>query len=371
VRASSGNPVKRVFLALGTFSALLWLPTGCASTAPHTYESRRVVYEERANPAETVATAESEAHDPFHKMATELTAVVDPQQPVTVAVGEFFLNEGETVTPLSSKIHSELSYALDKSGKVRVIARERLAELQKEGRFQASHLIEPGSTIGDVKLSGCEAIVRGRYYPEGGRIRVMSELVHLQGGNKTMAKGILRADDYGAYAYTLENQADHDQNVQHVSSLVNAFPSDIDVEVTTPSTSRLFREGDPISFLVRADQDCYLLVLCHEAGGETHVLFPNAFASNSFAPAGKWVEIPGSHDFEIVAEPPFGTDVIQVIACTEQTALHRKLQDLGAPTNGVFYSAPRTRGLGAYRKDHAPEKAEWGSRKLAISTGPR
>jgi len=66
--------------------------------------------------------------------------------------------------------------------------------------------------------------------------------------------------------------------------------------------------------------------------------------TDSFIPANKAVSIPGDKDSNAYIEvsPPFGVDMIQVIACTEQSGLHNFIEKM-TPNAGAFKVT--TRGL--------------------------
>jgi hypothetical protein len=83
-------------------------------------------------------------------------------------------------------------------------------------------------------------------------------------------------------------------------------------------------EGETISYVIKPTADCHVAVFCHQSDGETVVLFPNSYSQDTLVKAGHTVAIPGiaKAGFEIVIGPPFGSDRVQVIACTRQSLLH-------------------------------------------------
>lgn len=76
-----------------------------------------------------------------------------------------------------------------------------------------------------------------------------------------------------------------------------------------------YREGEPISFLVRANRDCYIKVLYLTAGQVGQVamlLFPNIHSRDNFIRAGQVVRVPDNDS--LIISPPFGRDTITVVA---------------------------------------------------------
>ena len=109
--------------------------------------------------------------DPFAKLATSLVEQL-PQKdkPINLGVGNFVYGDTQMMSPLSTTIREELEIALPKSHKVQIITRSGLDELETEGEFQATDLVEPGTTVSKVAVQGVEGIVRGRFTSDGSTV---------------------------------------------------------------------------------------------------------------------------------------------------------------------------------------------------------
>ena len=69
------------------------------------------------------------ASDPYLEIANSLAATVKDGT-VAVGVGNFLYEDTELMSPFSSLTRQEIERALPKTGKFRVVARERLSELR-------------------------------------------------------------------------------------------------------------------------------------------------------------------------------------------------------------------------------------------------
>ena len=79
-----------------------------------------------------------------------------------------------------------------------------------------------------------------------------------------------------------------------------------------------YREGDSLSIRVVCEVDAYLYVLYKQADGEVFQIYPNSSQPENQVKARQAVAIPGPNDlFRWVIGPPFGREIIKVIASKE------------------------------------------------------
>jgi hypothetical protein len=119
--------------------------------------------------------------------------------------------------------------------------------------------------------------------------------------------------------------------------------------------------GDTIRFVVTANHDCYIKVIYlstidrdhHNETRQNTLIFPNAHDKNNFIKANQPMLI-GRYD-ELEVQPPFGKDVVTVVASPTQ---FDDIQDLLQESGGEYYAyttdsirgAVKARGIGA-KKD--------------------
>jgi hypothetical protein len=334
--------------------------------------------------------------DPFEKLAQEL-AEEAPGEEVNIGVGNFAYENTDLLSPFSSMLRDELEIALGETGKFKIVTRDRLADLQMEGKFQGKGVLEPGTGVDKVSIEGVKGIVRGRFYATGDEVTVFAELAWLEGGEIKKARLAIPSDEVKAKIWPDPEQAagkqlsgaikpqNAEQSLASIQDIAGSrladVPKDFQVEVFTTDGKRAYAEGETVSFRVRASEDCHIAVLCHQVDGSTVVLFPNRYASNTFIPANKPIDVPGTHksDFEIQIASPFGSDVVEVIACSKPSELHKEFTEFASAAEEEQSYQTLTRGMAVKGIDSAlssPKTGDgaplrWGQDSIVVSTFPK
>ena len=137
-------------------------------------------------------------------------------------------------------------------------------------------------------------------------------------------------------------------NVRSILALARTLPQEFGIQVTVSPNRQVFLEGDQITFQIRSNRDCYISLWVHQANGESHQLFPNAFDEKNRleADAVHVIPHPATKDYVIEVGPPFGIDAYQVIAATsadELAAMCRKFSEQYLPEEAT-QSLATTRG---------------------------
>jgi hypothetical protein len=298
------------------------------------------------------------------------------------------------LSPYSSMLKDELSMALPKAGKFEVITRERLADLQNEGKFQAKDIVEPGTEAKKVQIEGVQGIVRGRFYYKPPNLTIYAEIAYLDGGEIRKVKTIIPASEVAARIWPTDTGKQSQPEVAiapqavkestasqaEVESRVKKVNKDFDLQITTTDGKRGYAEGETVSFRVRSNHDCYIAVIDNQIDGTGILLFPNGFNSENYLPAGKAIDVPGTvkHGFEIQISPPFGSDVVQVIACTKKEELQKVLSAFPSSTAQNPYTTVRTRGMKVVAAEEGPKNAsldsqpaQWSEDHIVVSTYPK
>lgn len=333
------------------------------------------------------------ADDAFRELATKLTKDL-PAESVNIGVGNFAYENTMLLSPFSSLLRDEMELALGDTGKFKVVTRDRLADLQIEGKFQGKSILEPGTGVDKVSIKGVKGIVRGRFYVAGEKVTVFAELAWLEGGDIKKTRIEMPAADVKAKVWPDMQEAaaknvgnyltpqNMEQSLANIEDLAGSrlakIPKDFYVEIFTTDGRRAYPAEDNISFRVRSAKECHIAVLCHQSDGTTVVLFPNRFSTNTLIPANKAIDVPGTHKhgFEIEIGPPFGSDVVEVIACTKATELHKTLSKHAAKAASYHV---QTRGMIVKGIDNAlasPQAGSgapilWAQDSVVVSTFPK
>ncbi len=108
------------------------------------------------------------------------------QAQTNVGVGDFLDGATEKPSQFSALLKGEFEKALSAQPQVKVITRDRLGELELEGRFQSDRSLVNGNTT-KVQVQGIDVLVRGRVFRTGDKVTIQAELVHLSGGELVRA----------------------------------------------------------------------------------------------------------------------------------------------------------------------------------------
>jgi hypothetical protein len=155
------------------------------------------------------------------------------------------------------------------------------------------------------------------------------------------------------------------------------IPVQFSLSLSTIDDRHQYREGESIALTVRAEENCYLLLVDHQSDGSTVLLFPNRFHPDSFVRKGQLIQIPSQNDatFKLIVQAPFGDDRIEAIASTKKSALHAKFvdqveglpedQDVAVSTRGIF-----VQGLTDAIASSMTDAIKWSRSELVLSTYP-
>ena len=338
-----------------------------------------------------VGWAASPTEDPFESLAESLAAQLpESKTPIRLGVGNFVYADTQMMSALSAVIREELEIALPKTKKVRVITRSNLADLENEGDFQACDLVEPGTTVEKISVEGIEGLVRGRFVSDGRTVTLYTEIAWLENGSVTKDKvkwpihavsGKVWPDKTRSETSEMIEPQNAELSMEGIEEVTDPnllnIKQDFDIELRTADGERLYREGDTVSFRVRSPKACHIAVICHQSDGTSVVLFPNKWHKDTLIPANKWVNVPGAlkSGFEIEISEPFGSDVVQVIACTNASALHKEIKGMASAATEDEPYGVMTRGMVVKKVKKASaaevsQKTLWSEKHIIVSTCP-
>jgi len=349
-----------------------------------------------AAPSSVQSSASQASSDPYVSLAQALaqaTGTSSSNGKINVGIGNFVYEDTDLLSPYSAMLKDELGIALPKAGKFEVITRERLADLQNEGKFQAKDIVEPGTEVKKVQIEGVQGMIRGRFYYQPPNLTIYAEIAYLDGGEVRKVKVVVPASEVAARIWPSDAQKQNQPevaiapqavkestaSVQDVESKVRKVQKDFPIEIHTVDGKRGYAEGETVSFRCRSGHDAYIAVIDHQIDGSEILLFPNAFCTENYIPAGKAIDVPGTvkHGFEIQISPPFGSDVVQVIACTRKEDLEKITSTFPSSTQANPY-AVRTRGMKVVAVDEAQKNtsmasqpAQWSEDHIVVSTYPK
>jgi Domain of unknown function (DUF4384) len=275
---------------------------------------------------------------------TQALSTAITNAPLTVGVGNFLYQDTPQMSAFSAVLQAQVETALAQTPPFELVSRDQMVITQL---FHGALPLDPGQPIGTGNSTSITALVRGRFFLQDTNISVTAELVRLADGKilarvtNTGAANIPATQDFVPANFALGQD-----NIRDVEKRLAALPHDFVVDLSIKQCKRNFARGERYELRIRAPQDCYVAVFDHEVDGSTVLLFPNSRHTNDWVPADVAVDIPSPDDHVLFLKvsPPLGADVIQVIACTSESTLHKNMVRAAASSaNVVTMLAPVSR----------------------------
>lgn len=160
-------------------------------------------------------------------------------------------------------------------------------------------------------FSGADAVLEG-YYLEGvGKVTVAMTLKNLKGSLLGSADETI---DRSMIPYSTVNQAaDSLATVADVAGQVSQQV--VKLNTTKGDRYQVYRAGEKIQFLIQVAKPLYVCLFGINAKNEVSQLYPGPGQQPLPLQAGHLHTVPSDRDnWEIVVEPPFGTDVVKLFA---------------------------------------------------------
>ncbi len=164
-------------------------------------------------------------------------------------------------------------------------------------------------------------------------------------------------------------------SIDELKKTEERIPIQFGLSLQTADGRTQYREGESLSFRIKADADCHLILLDHQSDGTTVLLFPNRFNPRGFIRKGETIILPSLEDnrFDLVVGPPFGDDRIEAIAATGENTLHAKFSELTAalPEDQNIAVARRgifVQGVGEALASPEGKSVKWSRAELNLST---
>lgn len=109
------------------------------------------------------------------------------------------------------------------------------------------------------------------------------------------------------------------QREPSVSAEEFGLPYDFAVEAQLLNTTAVLLEGDLLRFGIYAEEDCHVFIIQYDSENNAAMLVPGVGGASNKLFAGQRVQFPppgNKSGYELYVEPPYGEDIILVIACT-------------------------------------------------------
>lgn len=160
-------------------------------------------------------------------------------------------------------------------------------------------------------FSGADAVLDGYYLEGSGRVTVAITLKNLKGGVLGSAEESI---ERSIIPYSTVNQA---AGALAMVADVAGQSSQKLVKLNTTKGDRfqVYRAGEKVQFLIQVARPLYVYLYGINTKNEVSLLYPGPGQQERPLPSGTVHAVPGDHEsWEVVVEPPFGTDVVKLFA---------------------------------------------------------
>jgi hypothetical protein len=294
-------------------------------------------------------------------LAPELPARLDAmaakawQSSLLTAFGTFTYANTGLPSPFSRYLEDALAAAIPKSERLKLFNRSVAAAMDSSFR----------ELYGDFfKTNSVDALLSGRYYIEGGSVRVRLELTCLSDGVLvgTCDLSVPRS------SIPVDLAVDPSAAATATASSIGLIAPDsvsgsgaLKVSVSTERGSgAVYREGESMVVLVAVSKSAWLKVYHIDVEGKVRLIWPNAFTPGRRVDPGRAVSIPSEGDaFAFKMTPPFGTEFIKVVASTqpfsssEEPAQGEAFAELGRDARKIISRGIQVAASGAVERAEA------------------
>ena len=162
-----------------------------------------------------------------------------------------------------------------------------------------------------AQLSGADAVLDGYYLEGAGNVTLAMTLKNLKGGvlgssDETIEKSQI--------PFSMVNQAA--DALAEVADVAGELKQQVvKLHTTKGDNYQIYRAGEKVQFLIQVMRPLYIYLYAINTKNEVNLLYPGKDQRQAPLQAGKLHTVPGDKDsWEIVVEPPFGTDVVKLFA---------------------------------------------------------
>lgn len=160
-------------------------------------------------------------------------------------------------------------------------------------------------------FSGADAVLEGYYLEGAGRVTLAMTLKNLKGAvlgsaDESIERAMIPYSTVNQTAGALAVMADvAGQGMQQ----------QVKLNTTKGDRFQVYRAGEKVQFLIQVVRPLYIYLYGINAKNEVSLLYPGPGQPEAPLPSGRIHTVPGERDsWEIVVEPPFGTDVVKLFA---------------------------------------------------------
>lgn len=168
-----------------------------------------------------------------------------------------------------------------------------------------------------------QAVIHGTYFDLGSEVKLTLRATSVEG--EELAAATVRIPAAKIHQAKLTLRPDNYAQAKKLLEIGTVQVQDSALRIKLAADrgdGGLYRKGDKLYLFLKANLDCYAKIIYHQVDGTPVVIFPNAHHPDSRILKDRLYQIPPSataFSFEVV--PPFGTELIRVMASTKPLEL--------------------------------------------------
>lgn len=230
----------------------------------------------------------------------------------SVVIGNFNYQNTRMSSAFTAYFKEKIEVESSKLSGIKVIGSKSMSGYLK------SHGIEfDGTHQGLAAISGADATIIGSYWELDDRIEIRTQIISRATGESLGSANVSFPVRY--IPKSIDHKPDNFSQIQSDLALLKDEHTMSELKVvvwTDRGDGAVYKENEKLLVYVKANKDCYVRVIYHDAGGNNIQIFPNALSEKSFKVSANTVYTIGGEDspFSFTIGEPFGTELIKAFA---------------------------------------------------------
>lgn len=260
----------------------------------------------------------------------------------SVVIGNFNYQNTRMSSAFTAYFKEKIEVESAKFGGIKVIGSKSMSGYLK------SHGIEfDGTAQGLATIAGADATIIGSYWELDDRIEIKTQVISRGTGESLGSANVTFPSRY--IPKSINHKPDNFSQIQSDLALLadDRAGSELKVVVWTDrGDGGVYKENEKLLVYVKANKDCFLRVIYHDASGNNIQIFPNALSEKSMTVKANTVYTIGGEEspFSFTVGEPFGTELIKALASTQPFPEYEK-SDTEVVGQGLFLLKKSTRDI--------------------------
>jgi tetratricopeptide (TPR) repeat protein len=243
----------------------------------------------------------------------------DRQQPLRVAPGNFTYQAVRISSPFLYYFQNTIEHQIVLAPRFQMVKREDLQKAVQTRGIAVTARLKPNSPEALQEFGDADAALMGKCWDESDSLlAIRLELIGRQQTALAAAETRINKKDIPPNWPLLPPNFDEVKNAdEFLSDQASSAKLEIKLWVDRLDGA-VYQKGEKMTAYVRANRDCHLYLIYHDADGNDLLILPNRLRPNHQITGGKVYEIPSradQFDFSIVA--PFGAEILKAFASTQ------------------------------------------------------